>query len=157
MALVPMKNGRSQTPAYRGGMDDFDRVFDNFFRNALTNLTSEGPSVTGMSVRMDVSETDKAYHIKADLPGLNEKDIELTFDDGMLKLSGEKETEQVEDGKTIHRVERSYGRFTRSLQLPADADASKIKAQMKNGVLEIDISKQPHAAKKSQRIAIRSA
>lgn len=156
MSLVPFHRTKA-TPAPRTGFDDFDRLFDGLFRNALSNMTVAAPAVTDLAVRLDVSETDKAYHIRADLPGLADKDIELTVQDGILTLSGEKQNEKEEDGKTFHRVERSYGRFSRSLQLPADADESKIAASMKHGVLDIEIGKAASMAKQPQRIDIKSS
>lgn len=154
MSLIPFH--RKHIPAARAGFDEFDRLFDGFFRNALTNLSAAAPSVTDLAVRMDISETANAYHIKADLPGIDEKDVELTLDDGVLTLSGEKQSEKEDDGKTFHRVERSYGRFVRSLQLPGDADGKAVRAQMKNGVLEIEIGKLEAVQKKPQRIDVKS-
>ncbi len=157
MSLIPYRKSSSCVPAARGGLDEFDRIFDGFFRNALTNLAAPAPSVTQMLVKMDIAETEKAYHVKTELPGLEQKDVELTLEDGILTVSGEKRSESEEEGKTFHRVERSYGRFSRAVQLPGDADEKSIKAHMKHGVLEIEIGKIESARKKAQRIDIKSA
>lgn len=134
--------------------DEMDRVFDNFFRNAMTNIHLPVASVTDMAVKINISETDKAYTISADLPGLEKKDVVLTVNDGVLTLSGEKQQEVEEEGKTFHRIERHYGRFNRSLQLPADASADDISATMKNGVLTVIVSKIAAPAKTEKRIDI---
>lgn len=153
MALIPLK--KHDEPTYPFGFDEFDRVFDNLFKNALTNLSAPAATVGNLAIKVNISETDKAYHVEAELPGMDEKDIELTVKDGVLNVSGEKEYEREHEGKTWHRVERSYGSFRRSLQLPADADENMIEARMKNGILEIEIGKNKEAHKEPKRIDIR--
>lgn len=138
-----------------GSFDDLDRVFDNFFRNAMTNIHLPVGSLSDIAVKMNISETDKEYTVTAELPGLERADVELAIEDGVLKLSGEKEQESEEGGKTFHRIERSYGRFSRTLQLPDDAAEDQVKATMKNGVLSVVIGKRamPEKAKKTIDIA----
>lgn len=151
MSLIPF---RKQTPAYVGGFDEFDRLFDRFFGNALTNLAAPSPSVTDLALRLDVGETDKAYTVKADLPGVEERDVEVTLNDGVLTLSGEKRHEAETEGKVFHRIERSYGSFRRSLALPVDADENAIRAAMKNGVLAIEIGKKKLPEKTVKKIDV---
>lgn len=153
--IVSMPHRSSGTLGRWQSFDDMDRVFDNFFRNALTNIHLPTASVTDMAVKINITETDKAYTVSADLPGVEQKDVTLTVNDGILTLTGEKEQEIEEEGKTFHRVERSYGRFSRSLQLPSDANADDIAAQMKNGVLMIVINKVAASAKAEKRIEIK--
>lgn len=153
--IIP-HSSRSSSLSRWNSFDDLDRVFDNFFRNAMTNIHMPMGSVTDMTVKMNISETDKNYTITADLPGLEQKDIDLTVDDGVLTLSGEKQQENEEEGKTFHRVERSYGRFIRTLRLPADADEDSVGATMKNGVLEVTINKTDKPEKSRKRIDIRT-
>jgi HSP20 family protein len=140
----------------KSGFDDFDRIFDNLFKNAMTNLSVDAPSYTGLALSMDVSEDDKAYFIHADLPGVNEKDISIELNEGLLSISGEKLSESEDENKTYHRTERRYGSFKRSLQLPSDANEDKISAKMKNGVLEIEIQKLKEAQKKTKKIEVKS-
>lgn len=156
MSLVPFRKSYQTSPSYSTGFTEFDRLFDGMFRNALTNLAVPSPSLTDLSVRMDVSETDTAYIVKAELPGVEEKDVEVTLDDGILTIAGEKHAEKEEDGKTFHRVERSYGSFRRSLSLPADADENAISAQVKHGVLKIEIGKAKEPAKTARKIDIKT-
>lgn len=154
MSLVPFR--KSHTPAFAAGFEDFDRLFDGMFRNALTNLSAPAGSVTDLALRVDVSETDKAYIVKADLPGIEEKDVDVTLDDGILTISGEKRAEAEEEGKTFHRIERSYGSFRRSLSLPADADETAVSAHVKHGVLKIEIGKTKQAQKTARKIEVQT-
>ncbi|HEY8191999.1 MAG TPA: Hsp20/alpha crystallin family protein [Alphaproteobacteria bacterium] len=154
MSLVQFRK-QNTSPAFSVGFPDLDRVFDSMFRNALTNIASPVSSVTDLAVRMDVSETEKSYLIKADLPGMEEKDVNVTLDDGVLTISGEKQSESEEEGKTFHRIERSYGSFRRVLSLPADADENGINAHMENGVLHIEIGKTKQAEKTAKRIDVK--
>jgi HSP20 family protein len=154
MSLIPFQT-RSSVPSRRyGRYDHLDRLFDNFFNNALTNI---GVAPSDAVVRLDVSETPASYVVKAELPGIEEKDVSLTLEDGILTLSGEKTAETEEEGKTFHRIERSYGSFRRALQLPADADENGVTAAMKNGVLHIEIAKAKEAPKKEKKIDIKAS
>lgn len=156
MTLVPFRRQQRSPAAFGTGFEDFDRLFDGLFRNALTNLAAPGPALTDLAVRMDVSETDKAYIVHAELPGIEEKDIDVTLTDGILTISGEKKSESEDKSRTWHRVERSYGSFRRALSLPADADENGVTARMKHGILEIEIAKTREAEKPVRKISIQS-
>ena len=153
MTLVPFT--KSREPAYRTGFDEFDRIFDNLFKNAMTNMAASAAPAGSVALRMNVSETDKAYYIEAELPGVEEKDVEVTVKDGILSVSGEKHSGSETKDKAFHRIERSYGTFQRSLQLHADADEGVIAAHMKNGILEIEIGKVKEAKKEPRRIDVK--
>ena len=103
---------------------------------------------------VDVSETDKSYEISVELPGLDDKDVELTLRDDLLTISGEKKTEREEKKKGYHLSERSYGSFQRSFRLPDDVQAEKIKAEMQKGVMSISLPRSPSAKPKQRKIAI---
>ena len=90
---------------------------------------------------VDVIETEKEMKVVCEVPGLTKDDIELTIANNVLTLSGEKRSESEDKGTTWHRIERSYGKFTRSFTLPRDVDAAKIQAQYNNGLLEITLPK----------------
>jgi HSP20 family protein len=104
---------------------------------------------------MDVSETDKEIEITTELPGLEEKDIQLNVADDVLTVRGEKKNEREESEKDYHLVERSYGSFVRSVQLPTGVNAEGIKAVMSKGVLKVTVPKPAPA--QSKKIDIRSA
>lgn len=101
---------------------------------------------------------DDAYSIRMELPGVDEKDIDLTVDEGVATVRGEKRTEAEKKGETWYFSERQYGAFRRSFRLPADADAQGVKAEMKDGVLTITVPKTtPVPEEKSRKIEISKA
>jgi HSP20 family protein len=130
---------------------EIDRVFNSY-------LTGEpGAARTLLAPRMDVIETEKAYEITAELPGLEEKDVEVTVEDNVLTLRGEKKAECEEKDDRRHVVERSYGAFARSLVLPDGVSADAIDAHMEKGVLKVTIPKPVKPEPKPQKIAVKSA
>lgn len=107
---------------------------------------------------VDVAETDKEYRVSAELPGMEEKDIEVTVADDVLTIRGEKRQEMDEKKKGYRLSERRYGMFQRSFGLPAGVDASKISADFSKGVLSVTLPKTPEAQKKQPRkIAVKGA
>jgi HSP20 family protein len=122
---------------------EVERLFDDFSRG-LPAFGSKGvlPST-------DVTETDKEIQVTAELPGLEEKDVQINFADDVLTISGEKKAEKEEKDENYRVVERSYGSFSRSLQLPRGIDPDSIKASMAKGVLKVTVPKPtPAVAKK---------
>ncbi len=122
---------------------DFSRLFNSFFDTPTTAASSAGrrwiPAV-------DLTETEGEYVLKADLPGLTDKDVHIEFENNVLTVSGERKSEHEEKREGFRRVERSYGSFARRLTLPEGVDADAIKATVTNGVLEVQIPK-PEAVK----------
>jgi HSP20 family protein len=102
----------------------------------------------------DITDDEKEYLIKADLPEMEKKDVKVTVENGVLTISGERKFEKEEKNKKYHRVERGYGTFMRSFTLPDDADASKIKADFKNGVLKVHLPKSEHAKPKQIEVNV---
>ncbi|GAC1346494.1 MAG: Hsp20/alpha crystallin family protein [Myxococcales bacterium] len=101
------------------------------------------------SPRFEVKETGKVYVFKADLPGIEEKDLEITLTGNRLTVSGKREVEQRQEGDTFYTYERSYGAFSRSFTLPDGADADHAEADLRSGVLTISVPKRPeHQPKK---------
>lgn len=149
--LVPFGR-RAHAPVARG-IGDIDRMFNNLFHNALTNLAAPASGIGDLAVRMDVTENETGYTVQADLPGFDDSQIDVTVHDGVLTLKGERQSES-HDGKTVHRVERNYGLFKRAMQLPPDADEGQIAASMKNGVLTVTVGKSEQSRKTEKRIAI---
>jgi HSP20 family protein len=140
-----------------------DRVFDGFFGNFLApfgrpsfdiQLPFFGAATNAPSV--EVKELADGYEIAAELPGLDEKDIELTIQDGILTLRGEKQAERKEEKENVHFSERSYGTFLRTFRLPSDVDESRVAAQFEKGVLVVKLPKAPGALTQAKKIEIRS-
>ena len=144
---------RSLSNPFTALQQEIDRLFDGFSRGftSFPNL----PTTRELMPSMDVSETDKEIEITTELPGLEEKDIQLNVADDVLTVRGEKKNEREESKKDYHLVERSYGSFVRSVQLPNGVNAEGIKAVMSKGVLEVTVPK-PEPAQ-SKKIDIRSA
>ena len=136
--------------------DDMNRLFDRYVPNRLTHLFSDDDDMNYFA-RMDVSETDKAIEIKLDVPGVEEKDIDVKINDNMLTIKGKRETSTDEEKDNFRRVERSYGSFMRRIELPTDIDEAKIDAVVKKGVLSLSIPKSEKAIAKEHKIKIKSA
>lgn len=102
----------------------------------------------------DVSETDEGYLIKAEIPGVNKADVKVFIQDGMLTMQGERRTEKEEKGRKLHRIERSYGKFVRSFRIPDDADEASVKAEFKDGMLNVTINKTVKAKVRAIDVAV---
>ena len=105
--------------------------------------------------RMDVSETEKEYVIEAELPGVDQKDIKVTIENGILSLRGEKRQEREEKKDDYHLSERSFGSFERAVRLPGTVDDAKVDARFENGVLRIVIAKSAGSSKPQRTIEIK--
>ena len=156
-AAAPAMLGASDP--FLGLREDIDRVFDSYFRGWPGLRGSEfhfPPGVAPMDVspKVDVGETDTAYEIAVELPGLNDEDVDVSLRDDLLTISGEKKTEREEEEKDFFLSEQRYGAFKRSFRLPAEVEADKIKAEMDKGVLSITLPKSASAKSKQQKIEI---
>ena len=103
---------------------------------------------------VDIEETDKNYMIRAELPGLDKDKVKVSVEDGVLMLSGERNLKRKVEGKTFHRVERSHGTFNRSFTLPEDADAKKVNANYRDGLLEVSVTKRKDAKPKAIEVRV---
>lgn len=142
---------------FRQFRSQFDRLFEDFFGDEGPAGRGEAAAVPAISPSLDVAESDKSFEISVELPGVAEKDLDVTVSEGVLSIKGEKRSESEEKDKNFHRVERSYGSFERRLTLPADADAEKIDAGFANGVLTVTIPKAEGAKETVKKISIKSA
>jgi HSP20 family protein len=113
-----------------------------------------GPKNADWSPQVDISEDDKEYLVKADLPEMKKEEIKVNVENGVLSISGERKTEKEEKNKKFHRVERSYGSFERTFTVPEDADAAKIAAEVKDGVLKVRLPKSPTATPKAIEVKV---
>ncbi len=111
-------------------------------------------AVAEWSPLVDITEDDKEYLIKAELPEVKKEDVKLSVHDNVLSISGERKYEKEEKGKKYHRVERAYGSFTRSFTLPDDADAGKVAAEYKDGILKVHLPKSEKAKPKSIEVKV---
>jgi len=144
---------------------EIDRLFDDFgggflrspFARSMSDVESfrhTGLAKHGAPV-VDVVEKDNKYEITAELPGMDEKNIEVNLSDGILTIKGEKHEEKEEKKKDYYVSERRYGSFQRSFQVPEGVNTDKIEAAFKNGVLTLSLPKLPEAQKQEKKIAIK--
>lgn len=133
------------------------RTLQRTVEDAFSGMPVASPTqAAAMSVRLDVKEDDKAFNITADLPGLGENEVEVTFDEGLLTIRGEKKIERDEKKDTWHVIERSYGSFARQLSLPANINADKIEAKFDRGVLHITLPKTAPEQTAAKKINIKA-
>lgn len=136
------------------------REMDEFFNRYRSMMGTFGDEESGgMSMDWrpvaDISETDKEYMIKAELPEVDRKDVHVEVDNGRVTISGERKMDKEEKDATNHRIESFYGRFSRSFALPADVDEGKISANSENGVLKVHMPKSKESKTKPKEIAIK--
>jgi len=131
-----------------GMQQEMNRLFDEFFGDRRNEM-AEGNWLPVV----DMSETEADITIRAELPGMGHEDIELNLQDNVLTLKGEKKQEVKEEKENFHRVERSYGSFSRSFTLPANVQGEGVQATFKNGVLVITLPKVEEAKPKKIEIA----
>jgi HSP20 family protein len=146
MNLIPWRNESLGLSTLR---QEMERLFEDF--------TGDGgrQGMERWAPSMDLSETPEAQVVKAELPGVDPKDVEISVSGDMLTVKGEKKEEKEEKGKTWHRVERNYGSFVRSVRLPSAVDADRITAEARDGVLTITMPKTEKA--KTKRIEVKAA
>jgi HSP20 family protein len=153
-AIVPGTRDNRQVSRPAGSLFEIlqrevDSVFDDFTRG----VNPAGAPVA-LLPNMDVAETDKDIELTIELPGLEQKDVDISVTNNVLMIRGEKKAETERQDKNFHLVERAYGTFYRAFQLPNGVDPSQIKATMSNGVLKITIPKPAQA--QPQKIEVKS-
>lgn len=157
-----IRRNRDEVPELYGDRNDLfslqhdmNQLFDEFF-GGLGLMPARGVSepLAMFSPRLDCSETEKEIKVTAELPGLTEKDVEITLEENTLTIKGEKKAEQ--EGKTAHsyRIERTYGTFKRVIPLNAKIRDDGVKAGMKNGVLTVTLTKAEPEKSRGQKIQI---
>jgi len=164
--LIPWKREDDSIEVHRGTEKDalldlrnqVNRIFDDFFENpfSMSSFFDESRWEKSFSPSLDISETDDTLILTAEIPGLDAEDIHITIDHHLLTISGEKKSEKEEKGKQYYRMERSYGSFKRSVQLPDYVDEEKIDANFKNGVLDMKLPKIAEKVPKSKRIPVKT-
>jgi HSP20 family protein len=147
---VPTLRPGSSSDLFGTLQREVNRVFDQMFRGVPTTMGAFAPSV-------EMKETEGGLTVTAELPGLEEKDVEIALEGDMLTLSGEKRQEKTEEKEGMHISERSYGRFSRTIPLPWAADPAQATAAFDKGVLTVTLKRPPDAKAKVNRIPIGGA
>jgi HSP20 family protein len=135
-------------------LDEMQNRLSGFLGFNRLHNGNGGPKLADWSPQVDITEDEKEYLVKADLPEVKKEDVKVTVENGILCVAGERKTEKEETKKKFHRIERSYGRFERTFTLPDDADAAKLKAEFKQGVLQVHVPKNPAALPKKIDIKV---
>ncbi|HWA88745.1 MAG TPA: Hsp20/alpha crystallin family protein [Rhizomicrobium sp.] len=163
---IEVKHNRVPAPAngndiWQAFRQEVESVFDRFAGGLdawkpFANIERLWPRNGFIPLAMDIDETDAAYTVSAELPGLAEKDVNVSVKGGALVIEGEKRQEKEEKGKDSYLSERSYGAFKRSFTLPDDVDAAKVNAAFAKGVLTVTLPKTA-AAQTARKIEIKAA
>lgn len=150
-------DGRELRDPFASLRKQMDELFDDFSATGRAVRPFGG----GFAPRIDVSETDKELRVTAELPGVEQKDIEVVLVGDTLTIKGEKRTESEEKkdekGRMFHRVERTYGAFQRAIALPFEADTDKVDAKFRDGVLTVTVQKPAEVLKQTRKIEIKKA
>lgn len=168
---VPAEKQKADAPREWEPFDnlrrEIDRAFDavrrGFWQSPVGRRVTDiepfwaGTAGWGVNPAVDVIEKNDHYEIRAELPGMNAENIDVTFAGGTVTIKGEKKEEKEEKKENFYVSERRYGTFQRSFVIPQGADPSKIDASFKNGVLTVTLGKSPDARKPQQKIAIKAA
>ncbi len=137
-------------------LEDISERFNRIFGRLTTRREGgrEAMTVADWVPTVDITEDEKEYLIKAEIPEVDKKDVKVTIQDGVLTIQGERKQEKEEKGKRFHRVERSYGTFLRSFSLPEDATEDNIKAEFKDGMLYVHLPKSEKARPKAIEVKV---
>jgi HSP20 family protein len=143
----------------RREMDEAQNRFNPFFLAGFPNRMGSGEidslTVADWSPDVDISEDDRGYLLKADLPEMKKDDVRVTVEDGILCVSGERKSVKEDQKRKFHRIERSFGNFQRSFTLPEDADSTKVTAEFRDGVLKVHLPTTPIARSKAIEVQVK--
>jgi len=141
-------------------LEDMSSRLNRIFGHAMLPRTPATPdaahamAVFDWAPTVDIAETPEEFQIKAELPEVNKEDVKVSVDNGILRLEGERKQEKEEKGKKYHRVERSYGSFLRTFILPDNVDETKVRAEFKDGVLNVRLAKTEKAKPKAIEVKV---
>jgi len=163
MNLIPWRhkrenrngNGGREAPLMRL-RGEIESLFDRFFDEPWSSrfLETFAPTLA-VGPRIDLAESENDVTVTAELPGVDPKDVEISVSGNMLSIRGQKREDHEEKKRNYHYIERSFGSFQRSIQLPSSVDADKVDAVFKNGILTVTLQKRPDA--KPKRITVQTA
>jgi HSP20 family protein len=137
--------------------DPFDTEFSTpirLFQDAVNRLFSEPAAARPWAPSVDIKETEDELVVKADLPDIDMKDVDIQIEHDTLTMRGERKFEKADKGQGYHRIERSYGQFVRCFSLPETVDTEKVKADYKKGVLTVTLPKKEVAKPRSVKVQV---
>ncbi|MFN3746640.1 MAG: Hsp20/alpha crystallin family protein [Hyphomicrobiaceae bacterium] len=164
-SLIPWRDAKPSTPEMRGdALDPFvafrrevDRMFDDFFAGFGRSLAARPNVWQGVTPTIDISEDDKEIVVTAELPGLDQKDFEVTVSGDLLTLKGEKKSEHTQQNGNATYTERRFGSFSRSVRLPFEVRDENVEATYDKGVLSIRVTKPADMQRPARRIEVKRA
>ncbi len=156
-SLLPTRWGDAQSERipFRALQNEVEKLFNDF--TVDFPMAAQWNEDGRLAVRLDVAETEKTLEVAAELPGVSEKDIDVSLAGDMLTIKAEKKSDKEEKTKDYHLVERAYGTYERSMMLPFRVDATKIDARFDKGVLKLIVQKPAEAQTKAQKIEVKPA
>jgi HSP20 family protein len=153
---VVRRTGKDIDHPFSSLQREMNSVFDNFFRGFDVAPRGFAAAVGSFSPSVDVKENDKEFIIKAELPGVEEKDIDVNVTNDSVTIKGEKKEEKEDKDKNYYYMERSYGSFCRVIPLETEIESGKAEARFKNGILDIKIPKSQSAKAKGTKVSIKT-
>ena len=137
-------------------LEDISKYLNRIFGRtpARAEPSSELLTMADWMPSVDITETDTAYLINGEIPGVSKEDVKVTIEDGMITMRGERKQEKEEKDKKFHRIERSYGSFLRSFRMPDDVDESAVKAEFKDGMINVTLPKSGKSKTKLINVSI---
>jgi len=139
------------------GFDDLENRMNRFIERAFTEpFAATLAEPIGWIPAMDLVETPKDFTLTAELPGIDEKNVDVNIEDGVMTISGEKTEERKEEDKKVYLYERSYGSFQRSFSLPSGVDGAKVTAEFSKGLLKVHIPKNGEVAPKGRKVEVKT-
>ena len=136
------------------GLEDIQDEINRMFEG-IAGVSDSDNRLSRLYPSVDLSENKESFVLKAELPGIKKEDVKVTLQNNILTISGEKNQEQEEKGKTFHRIERSYGSFNRTVELPVAVKTDAIKADFKDGILTVELPKVEEAKPKEIAISVK--
>jgi len=161
-SLVPWARSRSGVAArepediFTDLQREVNGIFDSMWRGFGAPAVAGDGGAARLQPTTDIAETDKEYEVTVELPGIDEKDVEVTLANGVLSIKGEKKFEREEKKKDYYLSERSFGSFQRSIRVPDGVDAEKVSAAFNKGVLTLKLPKLPEAQSATKKIAVKA-
>ncbi|HEY1406459.1 MAG TPA: Hsp20/alpha crystallin family protein [Spirochaetota bacterium] len=155
---VTVSGPKRELQKHSSPFEEMERMFNDFFQQRFFAPSwmprFKFPELDDVSTSVDMFEEGDNLVIKAELPGMKKEDINVDLKDDVITISGEKKSEEKTERKDFHRVERTFGSFTRRLRLPVEIKADKVEASFKDGVLEIKMPKSEAAKQNAKKIAV---
>lgn len=165
--LIPWSWGKKNLPVRKGNnasaeyapyyslQHDMNRVFENFFRAFETGMIAADASEGLFQPRVEVKESPNEICVSVELPGIDDKDLDVSISDEYLSIKGEKREEKEKETSAYYRMERSYGSFHRRIPFPCGIDKDNVSANFKRGVLNVVLPKLTNAQERTKKISIK--